>query len=273
MTIVRVFPRKTSMTPTDPLAFVGDPPLGLWRPEADEVHISVAFTWDIPEAKRLRDAWANYYDTVRIGGPALDSHPNGFTPGKYVRPGVTFTTRGCDNRCPWCLVPGREGKLLEIDGFAPGYIIQDNNILQASHRHLEQVAAMLNAQRRAAVFSGGIQASLVDDWVAEWMRGLRVNSIFMAADTDAAVAPLRRAADKLRFLGRDKLRCYVLLAYDGQTIEQAEARLEAVWEAGCMPFAQLYQPDDHYIEYSREWRSLARTWSRPAAMKATHREG
>ena len=33
MKIIRVFPRKTHMTPTDPYAFVGDPPL--WRPKAD----------------------------------------------------------------------------------------------------------------------------------------------------------------------------------------------------------------------------------------------
>ena len=43
---IRVFPRQTAMTPTDELAFVGDPPLSLWRPSADEVHVSVTFTWD-----------------------------------------------------------------------------------------------------------------------------------------------------------------------------------------------------------------------------------
>jgi hypothetical protein len=57
--IVRVFPRRTSLTPDDALAFVGDPPL--WRPEADEVHVSCTFTWDIPEAKRLAEAWSHLY--------------------------------------------------------------------------------------------------------------------------------------------------------------------------------------------------------------------
>ena len=53
MRIVRVFPRRTSATPTDDLAFVGDPPLFL--PEADEVHVSCTFTWDRAEARRLLD--------------------------------------------------------------------------------------------------------------------------------------------------------------------------------------------------------------------------
>jgi hypothetical protein len=61
-----------------------------------------------------------------------------------------------------------------------------------------------------------------------------------------------------------------LLACDGETILEAEERLEAVWDLGFMPFAQLYQPPDKYIEYSKEWRKLAKNWSRPAITKALH---
>ena len=48
--IIRVFPRRTKATPVDELAIVGREP-GLFD-EADEVHISVAFTCDIPEWAR-----------------------------------------------------------------------------------------------------------------------------------------------------------------------------------------------------------------------------
>ena len=34
MKIIRVFPRRTSLTPVDDMAFVGNPPM--LRPEADE---------------------------------------------------------------------------------------------------------------------------------------------------------------------------------------------------------------------------------------------
>ena len=49
--IIRVFPRRTRATPTDALAVVNRSP-ELFD-EADEVHISVAFTWDIPVAEQL----------------------------------------------------------------------------------------------------------------------------------------------------------------------------------------------------------------------------
>jgi len=267
--IIRVFPRKTSMTPDDSMAFVGDPQL--WRPGADEVHVSVTFTWDIAEGKRLVEAWSQYYSTVRLGGPAFGDPGNGFAPGMYVKPGVTFTSRGCPNRCPWCFVPKREGRLRLLD-IKPGWIVQDNNLLATPHSHQERVYAMLKAQRKGATFKGGLEAARVDDWVLEQLRELRINEVFLAADTKAALPALRRAVDKLAFLGRNsnKLRCYVMIGYD-ETIDQGQARLEAVWEAGCLPFAQLYRAPDQEIQYSKEWRDLARTWSRPAAIRAMHK--
>lgn len=266
MTIIRVFPRKTSMTPVDdPYVFVGDPPL--WRPEVDMVHVSVAFTWDIREGERLRDAWAQYYP-VKLGGPALNGRPpDGFMPGQYIKHGVTFTSRGCNNRCPWCLVPEREGNLHTIP-IQPGRVIQDNNFLQCPPSHRQAVYQMLRSQRRAAEFSGGLDARLITDEVADELRGLRIHQVFLAADTVAALKPLAKAIKKLSFLPRQKLRCYVMVAYNGETLAQAEERLRKVWELGTMPFAQLFQPPDEYVDYSHEWKALARTWSRPAAMKA-----
>jgi len=255
------------MTPTDEYAFVGDPPM--IRPNAKEVHISCTFTWDIPEAKRLYEAWGQYYP-VKIGGPALNSPCNGFMAGLYVRPGVTFTSYGCNNHCPWCLVPQREGRLRELP-IQEGNIIQDNNILQCSKNHIEGVFAMLQKQHKIEL-SGGLDSRLVTGRIADEIRSLKVKQLFLAADTREAIKPLRKAINLLK-LPRDKVRCYVLLKFnETETLSDARERMEQVWHAGAMPFAQLYQPPDHWLNYSREWRSLARTWSRPAAMKAFMRD-
>ncbi len=263
MTEIRVFPRRTSLTPTDALAFVGDPPL--WRPKAERVSVSCAFTWDKAEAARLAGAWALHYDHVELGGPAYGSPCETFEPGRFIQHGVTFTSRGCNNHCPWCLVPDHEGRLRELP-LVPGWIIQDNNLLQCSRDHLNRVFYMLREQRHAAEFRGGIDARLVDDWVADWLRVLRIKRVFLACDTEGALGPLREAVQRLAFLGREKLFCYVLIGRE--SIGYARARLEAVWRAGCFTFAQLYQPSDEWIVYGHEWRDLARTFSRPAATRA-----
>lgn len=270
MRTLRVFPRRTSHTPTDPLAFVGDPPL--WLPPADRVDVSCTFTWDMPEARRLAEAWSQHYPCVVLGGPAVASY-NGdvFEPGLYVRQGVTFTSRGCPNRCGFCLVPEREGplRLLPIQ---PGWIVEDNNLLACPRSHRLAAWQMLRSQRHYAVLSGGLQASLVTDEVADEIGGIGIDQLFLAADSDGALKPLAQAVKRLSFLPRRKLRCYVLCGYDGQTIEQAEARLERVWELGALPFAMLYQPADRWTHYSREWRALQREWTRPAAMFASHKK-
>lgn len=267
MRVIRVFPRRTSMTPTDDYVFIGDPPL--WRPEADEVHISVAFTWDIEEGRRLREAWANHHDVVKIGGPALGSTGSEFIPGCYVKHGVTFTTRGCPNRCPWCLVPELEGNLRLLP-IKPGWIIQDNNLLAAPRKHKREVFAMLRTQR-AVSFQGGLDARLLDPWTVEELRSLTVKQIFLAADTVAMLRPVERALKRLSFLPQYKLRVYTMIGYEGESMADAEARMEAVWQLGGMPFAQLYQPPDCYINYPREWKALARRWSRPAIMRSMHK--
>jgi hypothetical protein len=62
--IIRVFPRKTTATPTDDLAFVNCTPP--FYAEADEVHISVAFTMRkcvelgfFPQAMLWKDQYGN----------------------------------------------------------------------------------------------------------------------------------------------------------------------------------------------------------------------
>jgi len=265
--IVRVFPRKTSMTPID--GFIGDPPL--FRPDADEVHISVTFTWDIEEGYRLRDAWANYYDNVKIGGPAIDTEPPGeFIPRMYVKDGVTITSRGCDRKCPWCLVPEREGRIKLLD-IKPGWIVNDNNILMTPKDHQVKVYQMLRGLGRSVEFRGGIDARLVDNWVADQFENVPIKRIYLAADTKYSLRALANAVSKLSFLGRERMSCYVLIAFNGETMDEAEERLKAVWDIGCMPFAQLYQPPDSYIDYSWDWKQFARKWSRPMIVRSINR--
>lgn len=271
--LLRVFPRRTSFTPRDPYAVIGDPPMPFALPPGiSEVHISVSFTWDIEEGKRLLIAWRQYFTgKVSLGGPVFKSSCGDFVPGRYIKHGITFTSRGCNGYCPWCLVPEREGKLSPISNFEAGHIVQDNNLLQCPPSHIARVCEMLKGQHNIQ-FSGGLDSRLLTDTVADQLRDLRIGQIFLACDTKGGLEPLRKAIGKLKGLSRDKLRCYVLIGFNGETISAATERLEQVWEAGAMPFAQLYQPSDKYIKYPKEWRHLARAWSRPAAMRSLHKE-
>lgn len=264
--IIRVFPRQTNCTPIDDMVFFGEP--GLFIPDHKEVHISCAFTWDKPQAKSLAEAWQKVSPTIKLGGPAHDDPGETFEPGMYVRQGITFTSRGCPNNCKFCFVPKREGKLREIE-IKAGNVINDNNILACSKKHREKVYTMLKTQKRIE-FKGGLEASRLTDWDIEEFRKLRIKQLWFACDHPNAIKIIQKVAPKLYKAGykRDHLHCYVLI---GDDMTENENRLKAVFEAGMLPYAQLFQPEQQ-IEYSKEWKRFARTWSRPAAYKALMKE-
>ena len=273
MRIIRVFPYKTSYTPTDLYSFIGLPPFRELIPDHDEVHISCTFTWDKKHCQELAYQWEAATDKpVKLGGVAFGSPSDDFIQGLYIKPNIIFTTRGCNNVCPWCIVPGLEGRLKELPIY-PGNWIQDNNFLQASRAHKEKVFDMLRTQKRIC-FKGGLEADLVDDHFVDNVTSLRIEELWLACDTDASLPAFKRACEKLRRAGfsREKIKCYAL-SY-GEDMDKDEARLRQIYEAGAMPFMQLFRDfTDEKTEYAPEWRAFARQWQRPAAIRAHMERG
>jgi hypothetical protein len=264
--IIRVFPRKTKWTPNDDYVFFGEPPLYA-LPDV-QVMISVTFSWDIAEGERLFRAWRKRTKWVGVGGPAHASLNNAFTPGRFIKPGVTFTSRGCPKRCPWCLVHRREGKLRELTDIAAGNIVQDNNLLACSREHFERVCEMLRTQK-AIKFSGGLDIDYLRPWHVDRLKKLRVKELWLACDRNEDLPRLAKARDLLGDFPEDKRRCYVLGGFDGELLAEAHLRCEHVYKMGFLPFAQLYRGDDGKTlePRSKAWREWARKWSRPAAYR------
>lgn len=226
-------------------------------------------------AERLALQWSDYGE-VRIGGPALDDPGNGFEPGVYLKDGITITSRGCPNNCDFCFVPKREGKIRELK-IKPGHIIQDNNLLACSKPHIRKVFEMLRHQSRID-FSGGLESSRVTDEIVEELRGLKIYQIWLSYDRPGTKEPLKKAVEKLsRYFKRDKIRCYVLIGYEGDSIENAEARLKEAWEIGTLPFAMRYRTSETkwegtFLFKDRAWNLLTRQWTRPAITKSIMEE-
>ena len=261
--IARVFPRRTAMTPDDAYAFVGDPPLFLPE-DIDEVHVSVAFTWDIPEAERLVESWSRVAP-VKMGGPAFGDGGGEFTPGMYVKKGVTFTSRGCPNRCWFCVVPKRcNGGIKELE-IKPGHILQDDNILACSDDHIRRVFDMLATQHQVKL-TGGIEAKRLKQWHVEQFERVKVQEAFFAYDTPDDWEPLVEASKLLyqsSWAKPWKLRCYVLIGYHGDSIEKAEKRLTDACKLGFYPFAMYYRPPENPVRAKNDFDRLQWEWSRP----------
>jgi hypothetical protein len=271
MSLLRVFPRRTTATPTDDHAFIGNPPM-FW-PDADEVHVSVTFTWDKAEGERLAEAWTATGLPVKLGGPAYDEPGGEFLPGRYLKPGYTITSRGCPNHCWFCAVPGREGGLRELS-IMPGWNVVDDNLLACSGAHIRAVFAMLKRQRRRAEFTGGLEAKQLLGWHVDLLADLKPARMYFAYDTADDLEPLQHAGAMLAEAGmrRESHRAcaYVLIGYPGDTMDGAEARLFGAWIAGFYPFAMLYR--DEGGETQPDWRRFQRQWTRPEIVATKLRE-
>jgi hypothetical protein len=272
--VIRVFPVRTKWTPDDEMAFVGQPPL--FRPghKSTPVMVSVVFTWHREYAERIAESWRMYYDNVRVGGPAYDDPGGEFVPGRFLKAGCTITSRGCPKKCGWCKVPFAEGALREL-AIHPGWIVQDNNLLACSERHIRGVFDMLRGQGRQIYFNGGLDKHFLKPWHREMFDSIPVGELWFACDTGDDFQWLERAAKILAGISQEKLRCYTMIGYDGESLAAAERRVEDVYELGFLPFTQLYQPPTAMMPtkvYGADWKAVMRKWSRPAAYRSAPRD-
>ena len=119
-----------------------------------------------------------------------------------------FLTRGCPNRCRWCVVPQKEGGIrpyMDVDeitlhGARPYAVLMDNNILACDYglSQLEKIA-----ERRYHVdFNQGLDARLVTPDVDRLLARVRwIKRIRFGCDTPAQIAECERAMQLVRQAG------------------------------------------------------------------------
>jgi hypothetical protein len=261
MKVIRIFPRKTRATPTDDNVIINRMP-NLFD-EADQIHISVAFTWDIPRAEKLYSMWKGVAP-IKMGGPAFNEVGGEFEPEMYLKAGYTITSRGCPNKCWFCSVWKREPVLKEFE-IKQGWNVIDDNLLACSEQHIRKVFEMLRFQLMPVIFSGGIEAKLLKQWHVDLFASLQMKELFCAYDTPDDYEPLVEAGKLLKKANityeNRKARCYVLIGYPGDTMEDAMIRIKQTLDAGFFPFAMLWRNDKG--EFKREWKQFQRQWANP----------
>ena len=270
--LIRVFPTKTNDCPNDDYAFFGQPPL--WIPEdSTEVHVSCTFTWGRARAEQLAMQWEAIGLPVKIGGVAYGERGEEFVAGRYLKKGITITSRGCPNRCWFCSVWKRDGDIRELP-IQDGWEIFDDNLLACSDQHIKDVFEMLKRQLHRARLRGGIEPKLLKPWHVELFKEAKIQDAYLAYDTPSDLEPLHHASRLLKEgyeHPENKFYCYVLCGFKGDTIDKAESRLREVWTLGMFPIAMFYRDETKTID--AEWARFVRGWSRPAITRKLLKTG
>jgi hypothetical protein len=217
-------------------------------------YISVVFSWKLQEAYQ-RACWykAQGY-TVRAGGPAVAFAPESMSSIAEIvgevdalprhNPNATFTTRGCPNRCKFCIVWRIEPQFVELKEWTPRQIVCDNNFLASSDAHFDRVIDGLKTVD-GVDFNQGLDARLLTKRRASRLAELDLSVARLAWDNTKDEASVVDAFNLLRSVGvpARKIRIYVLIGFRDSP-EDALYRLERVRELGSRtyPFPMRYQP-------------------------------
>ena len=250
-----------------------------WTPlePCDKVYSSKVFTFT-PECQYLPQ------NTVRggTGYGVYDELPpevDAMFPDYSLYPdcdhAIGFLTRGCIRKCPWCIVPKKEGMIRAYSTwreikrpYKRDIVFMDNNVLASSHG-VAQMVDMIGQNVRVD-FNQGLDARLIDDDVADILSRLKwINYIRMSADTDAMLDVVLKAVDRLKQRGVKPWRVFVYVLV--QDVESAERRAIALREIGANPFAQPYRDFTNNIKPTQEQRDLARWVNHKAIFKSCDR--
>ncbi len=175
---------------------------------------------------------------------------------------IGYLTRGCIRKCPWCIVPKKEGYIKPYRYWTEvvrpnkrDIVFMDNNVL-ASDFGIGQMEAMIGQNVRVD-FNQGLDARLITPEVAEIISKLKwIRFIRMSADTDAMCDVVIKKVDLLKRYGVKPYRIFVYVLVTD--IESAERRCIALKNAGVDVFAQPYRDFTNNIEPTSEQRWFAR---------------
>ena len=183
---------------------------------------------------------------------------------------IGFLTRGCIRKCPWCVVPKKEGDLRPYCNWqnirrtdTNKIVFMDNNVL-ASEYGIEQIKSMIGQDVRID-FNQGLDARLITDDIAEMLSQVKwIRHIRLACDTSAMIPIVTEAVQRLGKYGVKPYRIFVYTLI--QDVEEAHERIKALYKLGVEPFAQPYRDfETNYV--NPEHKRLARWCNHKAIAK------
>ena len=192
----------------------------------DKVYMAKVFSFTEDYHQYITNA-----DTIERGGTGYDITKtlhieiDKLQPDYALYPGIDnkaaygFLTRGCPNRCKWCIVPQKEGNItpyMDVEEIAiegrKNIILMDNNVL-ASDYGLQQIEKIIKMGLRVD-FNQGLDARLVTNDVAKLLARVKwIKRIRFGCDTPGQIVEVERAAtliDKHGFKGEYFLYCILI---------------------------------------------------------------
>lgn len=160
---------------------------------------------------------------IHKGGTGYDAHVSLPEEMEHIEPDYSiypsiddktaygFLTRGCPNKCKWCVVPAKEGKVKpyqDVESIATNgrntLILMDNNVLASSHgiEQIKKIIEINDVRKRnkkpliKVDFNQGLDARLVTEDIAKLLAKLKwTKYIRFGCDTPEQIKQCDKACE------------------------------------------------------------------------------
>lgn len=183
-----------------------------------------------------------------------------------------FFTRGCPNKCGWCLVPNKEGLLsdnADITEFWNGQkeaILLDNNVL-ASDWGLTQIEKCIKLGIKLD-FNQGLDSRIIakNESIAELLSNVKWSKpLRMACDTFSQIEYIEKATELLRKHKTTPSNYFIYVLV--KDIPDTLKRVEILKKLKLDPFAQPYIDFSGKLKVTKEQKRFSRWVNHKAIFK------
>lgn len=242
--------------------------------EYDIVYMSKIFSFTpdygqwITNAKHIRKGGTGY-DLYSV----LPEEMEFVVPDYSIYPSIDnktaygFLTRGCPNKCKWCVVPRKEGNIrpyMDVDDVAvdgrTNLVLMDNNVLACDYG-LKQIQKIIYRQYRVD-FNQALDARLVTDDIAKLLAKVRwIDVIRFGCDTPRQIEECEEAMKMIDSYRKNPAQ-YLMYTMIGNDFDEALSRL-SYWKTfkRVRIVAQPFRDVDNPHQIVPQWQKDMARWA------------
>lgn len=227
------------------------------EPDPNLVFASVVFRKNAWKARGLRFMFP--HADIEIGGTGIDLAKRLPDEIEFCKPdydlypstySLGFTTRGCIRRCPFCVVPEKEGKIQRWQHIREWHderfdtvICLDNNVYADREWFFENTDYVLESGLKYNAIQG-MDIRILDEEIAGRLADLKWSGqLHFAFDRIQDEPAIRRGIQLLQDAGirtRHDVSVYVFVGFDSTPAED-KRRCRLLKELGATPFVMQYK--------------------------------